>query len=90
MLGVGVGDDHRRGDSGPVDELDAGHPIPRRRDLDDVRREADLGARRGGHPEQRLAAVRRDRHAVYQQPKRDSMWGMQASVAGARYGDDPE
>ena len=26
----------------------------------------------------------------YQQPKRDSMWGMQASVAGACAGDEPE
>ena len=26
----------------------------------------------------------------YQQPKRASMCGMQASVAGARYGEDPE
>src|SRR5829696_5221265 len=26
----------------------------------------------------------------YQQPKRASTWAMQASVAGARYGDDPE
>ncbi len=55
VLGVGVGDDDRRAESGPVDQLDAGHLARRRRDAGDVRPEADLGPHRGGHPEQRGA-----------------------------------